>query len=271
MTRSKRRVREKRKFETAGVWVLGRARVGRAPAATRLSVHRLRGLLVCVLIVVLAGALWLALDDRFYIYHADVVGAVRVSANDVFRASGLPGLHVLWMRSADCETRLLAALPTLESAHVACRLPAKCTISVVERQPRLLWDDDGQFWWVDAEGVIFPGEAPAQDMPADRWLIKGPLPHGEDGGLDGRVRVALAELWVAGANVSSVLYYVPGRGLVVTDERGWRVIVGQGSGMDERLRVLESLAAALQARGLTPRFVDVRFTDAPYYSLTNDW
>ncbi len=271
MTRSKRRAREKRKYETAGVWVLGRARVGRTPAATRPFARRLRGLLLLVLIVVVAVALWLTLDDRFYIYRADVVGAVRVSPEDVFRASGLPGLHVLWMRSADCETRLLAALPTLESAHVACRLPAKCTISVVERQPRLLWDDDGHFWWVDAEGVIFPGEAPVQDMPSDRWLVKGPLPRGEDGELDEQVRVALAELWAAGADISSVLHYVRGRGLVVTDERGWRVIVGQGSGMEERLRVLESMAAALQARGSTPRFVDVRFTDAPYYSLTNDW
>ena len=65
--------------------------------------------------------------------------------------------------------------------------------------------------------------------------------------------------------------YVPGRGLVFTDERGWRVIVGQGPGMATRLQVLEWLAADLEARGLTPRFVDVRFSDAPYYSLTNDW
>ena len=41
--------------------------------------------------------------------------------------------------------------------------------------------------------------------------------------------------------------------------------------MEERLEVLEWLAADLEARGLTPRFVDVRFVDAPYYSLTNDW
>jgi len=102
-------------------------------------------------------------------------------------------------------------------------------------------------------------------------MVQGPLPRDEDGRLDARVCVALNELWAAEANVSSLLDYVPGPGLVFTDERGWRVVVGQGPGMDERLRVLELLAADLEARGLTPQYVDVRFPDAPYYSLTNDW
>jgi hypothetical protein len=72
-------------------------------------------------------------------------------------------------------------------------------------------------------------------------------------------------------DVASLFYYVPERGLVFTNEQGWRVILGQGPGMKKRLQVLERLTADLEARGLTPRFVDVRFADAPYYSLTNDW
>jgi hypothetical protein len=41
--------------------------------------------------------------------------------------------------------------------------------------------------------------------------------------------------------------------------------------MARRLEVLEQLTADLEARGVAPRFVDVRFPEAPYYSLTNDW
>ena len=102
-------------------------------------------------------------------------------------------------------------------------------------------------------------------------MIRGPLPQGEDGLMDEHVRVGLTELWATGFDGSEELFYVPGRGLVLTDKRGWRVIVGQGTGMARRLQVLEWLAADLEARGLTPRFVDVRFPDAPYYSLTKDW
>ncbi|HEY66663.1 MAG: hypothetical protein DRI79_08920 [Chloroflexi bacterium] len=250
--------RKGRRFETASTLVLGRARV-RRPSKIRHS-------LLLLLIAVAAGALWLALDDRFYIYHADVLGVTSVSPNEVFRASGLPGLHILWVHPDEVEARILAALPTVKSARVVCGLPAKCTITVVEREPMVMWDEGGQLWWIDADGVVFP----AQGTLSDGWLVRGPLPRDEDGRLDERVRVALTELWTAGANVSPLLY-VPGRGLVFTDERGWRVIVGQGPGMAERLRVLEHLAANLQARGLTPRFVDVRFPDAPYYSEKNEW
>ncbi len=240
--------------------------------------RRLRGVLLLSLVAIAAGVLWLALDDRFYVYKVDVAGVLRVKPDEVLRASRLPGLHILWVRPTEVETRILDALPSIESAQVACglQLPAECAVTVVERQPRVVWDEDGQLWWIDANGVIFP--APPSFPPiggeeggrSEGWLVQGPLPQDEDGLLDERVRVALSELWAAGVDVSPLLY-VPGRGLVFTDERAWRVIVGQGPGMAERLQVLEWLTTDLEARGLTPRFVDVRFADAPYYSLTNDW
>jgi hypothetical protein len=265
--------------------VLGRARVRTASAPLAAHGYRLRNSLLLVLALVAAGALWLALDERFYVYHADVQGAVRSSPDEIFRAGGLPGLHIMWVRPAEVEARILAALPDLASARVACHLPARCKIVVVERQPQLMWDENGQVWWVDVEGVVFspsPALLPAGgdvsflppaggEAGGAGLLVRGPLPRQEDGRLDERVHVALAELWAAGVDVTSSLTYVPDRGLVFTDERGWRIILGQGPGMVKRLQVLQWLAADLQARGLTPRFIDVRFPDAPYYSLTNDW
>jgi hypothetical protein len=295
-SRKQQRKKKKRRFETAGPMILGQVRVGRSsqtrhsPFAIHPSRVAVRNVLLLLLVVVAVGALWLALDDRFYVYHADVVGVVRVSPGAVFQSSGLPGLHILWVRPDEVEARILAALPTIESAQVACGLhlpasgaglPLRCTINVVERQPRVMWDEGGQLWWIDAEGVIFPASlsSPSMGGGGEGWLVRGPLPRGEDGWLDEPVRIALAELWAVsgagnpppGVGESASLDYVPGRGLVLTDERGWRVILGQGPGMDERLRVLERLVANLEARGLRPRFVDVRFADAPYYSLTNDW
>ncbi|MEA3338515.1 MAG: cell division protein FtsQ/DivIB [Chloroflexota bacterium] len=246
--------------------VLGRARAGQRTKARDL-VLATRNLLLLLLVVVIVGGLWLALDDRFYVYHADVTGAGRVSPDEVFRASGLLGLHALWVRPAAVEARILAELPSFESARVACGvLDEECTIAVVERQPRVAWDEDGKLWWIDADGIIFP----APEALAEGWLVQGPLPRDGDGRLDERVRVALSELWLVGADVSRLLY-VPDRGLTCTNERGWRIILGQGPGMAERWRALKLLTGDLEVRGLTPRFVDVRFPDAPYYSLTNEW
>jgi len=267
MSKSTRGRRNKgQRFEAASTLVLGRASAGQR-SETRNSPSTIRNSLLLLLIMVIAGILWLAFDDRFYVYHAYVAGVARMSPDEVFRASGLLGLHVLWVRPAEVEARILAELPGIERVRVACGLlDEECAITVVERQPRMMWDEDGQLWWIDADGVAFP----ALGMLPEGWLVRGPLPRDEDGRLDERVRVALTELWLVGADVSQLLY-VPGRGLTFTDERGWRIILGQGPGMAGRLRVLEWLVADLEARGLTPRFVDVRFPDAPYYSLTNEW
>jgi cell division septal protein FtsQ len=262
MKSTRRHGAAKKRFETAGTLAIGRARVA-APSRWR---WLWRALLALVIVAVVL-ALWVLLDDRFYVYHADVVGTVRVSPGQVFKASDLPGLHVLWVNADTIEAQILAALPSLESAEVACRLPSNCTITVVERQPRMMWNDGGQLWGVDANGVLFPSEAAF----TEGWVVRGPLPKDEDGLLAEPTRVALAELWASGVEMAPELVYVPSRGFAITDRRGWRVIVGEGAGMDERLLALEAVAAHLEARGVTPRFVDVRFPEAPYYSLTNEW
>ena len=256
-----------RRFESTGVLVWGQSRVKRRPAASRVLSLRLRGVLLLLMGAAMVGVMWLTIDERFYVDHVDVVGVVRVSRDEIFQASGLSGLHILWTRPTDIEDRILNALPTVENVQAQCRLPANCAIVVVERQPRVVWDENGLLWWIDADGVIFN----TQGTLPEGWTIRGPLPRDEDGRLDERVRVALTELWATGEDVSLVFDYVPARGLVFTDERGWRVILGQGPGMAKRLQVLERMTADLEARGVTPQFVDVRFADAPYYSLTNDW
>jgi hypothetical protein len=276
MTKSWKRPR-KRRYEQAGSVVLNRVRLGQAPISLRRSRWIRIGLWGALALAVAAGAvaLWLTWDSRFYVYDAEVVGTRQLSPRALFEASGLEGLHILWARSAAVESDLLEAFPSLESVSVSCSLPSDCTISVVERRPRVLWDDQGELWWIDEEGAVFSvndaeASSEAANEAAGRWLVRGPLPRGEDGDLDERVRVALTELWESGQDVPTEFTYESDRGLSFTDRHGWRVIVGQGSGMDERLRALARLTAHLESNGVTPAFVDVRFPKAPYYSQTPD-
>lgn len=276
MTKTWKRPR-KRYYEQAGSVVLDRVRLGQAPISLRKSRWIRTGLWGALTLAVAAGALalWLAWDSRFYVYDAEVVGARQLPPGALFEASGLNGLHILWARPGAVESELLEAFPSLESVSMSCSLPSECTISVVERRPRVLWDDQGELWWVDEEGAVFSatGEgasSEAANEAAGRWLVTGPMPRGSDGNLDERVRVALTELWASGRDVPTEFTYEPDRGLAFTDRHGWRIIVGHGSGMDERLRALERLTAHLESNGVTPAFVDVRFPKAPYYSRTLD-
>jgi len=265
----------KRHYEQGGSVVLSQIRLGQAPISLRRSRWLHIGLWVGLALAVLAGALglWLSWDSRFYIYDAEVVGTRQLAREDLFEASGLNGLHILWARSGAIESQLLEEFPSLENVQVSCSLPSDCRISVVERQPRVLWSDQGEEWWIDEEGAIFGVQEEAGEAAheaARKWVVRGPLPRADDGSLDERVRVALTELWASGADIPTEFAYDPGRGLSFVDQRGWQVIVGQGSGMEERLAALEQLTAHLESSGITPSFVDVRFPHAPYYSRTVD-
>jgi len=276
MTKSWKRPK-KRHYEQTGSVVLNKIRLGQAPISLRKSRWIRIGLWSALALAIAAGALalWLAQDRRFYVYEAEISGTRQLSPSTLFEASGLEGLHILWARSATVESTLLEAFPSLESVSVSCSLPSDCTIAVVERQPRVLWNDQGELWWIDEEGAVFSADdeganSVAANEAAGRWLVKGPLPRGEDGNLDERVRVALKELWASGRDVPTEFTYEADRGLSFTDRHGWLVIVGRGSGMDERLQALARLAAHLESNGVTPAFVDVRFPEAPYYSRTLD-
>lgn len=265
---------KKRHYEQGGSVVLSQIRLGQAPISLRKSRWLHIGLWVAVALAIVAGALalWLSWDTRFYIYDADIVGTRQLAPEELFEASGLNGLHILWARSGVIESQLLEAFPSLESVTVSCNLPSDCQIAVVERQPRVLWSNQDEQWWIDEEGAIFDvqDEGGAAHEGAGRWLVRGPLPRANDGSLDERVRVALAELWASGADIPTEFDYEPGRGLSFVDRRGWQIIVGQGSGMEERLAALEQLTAHLESSGITPAIVDVRFPQAPYYSRTLD-
>ncbi len=265
------------RYERAGSVVLNQVRLGQAPISLRKSrwLHTGGWILLTLAVVAVAAGLWLTWDSRFYVYEAQIVGTRRIAEGDLFDASGLNGLHILWARSSAIESTLLAEFPALESVEVTCGLPADCMISVVERRPQVLWDDQSELWWIDEEGTIFRTEhvgtgAESADAAGGRWVITGPLPRGEDGNLNERVRIALAELWTSGADVPTTFDYEPDRGLSYVDRHGWRVVVGQGSGMAERLHALERLTDHLESHGITPEFIDVRFPGAPYYSPSPD-
>jgi len=269
MTKTWHPKRDAKRYDKAGAVVLNRVKLGQAPV----SLYRIRwmhiGLWVILTLAVVGGGLglWLTVDSRFYIYDARIVGNRRLSQEEIFDASGLRGLHILWARSGTIEASILEAQPSLKSVEASCRLPSTCEIAVVERRPRVLWDENGTRWWIDEQGAVFSGtETEGVSDGSGRWLISGPLPRDAEGNLDDEVRVGLAELWESGWDLPDTFQYGPAQGLSFVDEHGWRIVVGQGSGMVRRLRVMEDLVAHLEAHGVTPRFVDVRFSEVPYYA-----
>lgn len=261
VTMARKGRRRRQKFQQSVPLVLGTRRVEQAP--TRPSIWLFGGVGLTAL---LGLGLWFALSPRFYVGSAQVAGTSRIAQKAVFQASGLAGLHILWVDEQAAEARIVEQLPSVEAAKVACQLPADCVITVVERAPVLTWEVGGSLFWVDAAGMASPAGHPLEG----RWLVSGPLPADDDGLVDQEVLIGLAELTRLGVRPGRIAYR-SGRGLVLDDPAGWRVVLGQGSGMERRLQVYATVRAYVLARGVHPQFVDVRFPEAPYYSETNEW
>jgi hypothetical protein len=190
-------------------------------------------------------------------------------------------MHSLWVRADEIATRIVEQVPAVTEAKVDCwYYPAACNIRVKERQPVLAWinDDSGQgpstsvpagtIYWVDKNGCIFP-------VPDEQYLqapslptLRGPLPSEERISLD--IFMGLQSLEALGIPSEEVIYH-PRGGLIWVDPRGTRIAFGVGADMEVRWRILQALLADLEARGIFPMTVDVRFPSAPTYSLEKSW
>lgn len=222
--------------------------------------------LVLAVGVVLLALLWLWLDPSWYVdaSHLEVSGASPDTAYVVAEASEALSLHGLWLRPDAMAARVLKTVPSVTHVDVVCWVyPAQCSIQVAERQPVLIWQSDSGSEWVDAVGVRFPVREARPGLP----VVQGPLP--EEGAMPAIIEGVNA-LAALGVN-SDGLGYNPRYGLVWTDPEGRRIAFGTGPEMEPRWQIYQALLAQLDARGVFPLVVDVRFPGAPTYALERLW
>ncbi len=223
--------------------------------------------------------LWLALDNRWYVLTDDVqvTGASSETMRvRVIRASDLLGWHSFWVHPQAAQARILAHLPGIAQAEVTCtRFPVTCTIAVVEREPAVIWQADGRTYWVDAEGVVFPAREDVAIEGAEIPLVQGPLPlaeagEGEPPHLAPQVLDGLVALVSLGLPTKGLRYH-PERGWVWYDAEGRRVAFGVGADMAPRWHIYRQLIKHLEAKGIFPWAIDVRFPKGPTYALERTW
>lgn len=218
-----------------------------------------------LLVVLVLMTVWIGLDGSFYVSRLSVTGVTRTPPLDVANMSGLVGTHIFWVNTADAEAQLLHANPALKSAKISCTLPANCRIAVVERTPVVAWRYGDMVTWVDSNGETFS----AQPTPADLKLVTIEAVQGPAliAGRPADPKVIAAALSVAQALPGVRNYRYSGAyGLEFNDPRGFPVYLGLAADMTDRVMVWKALSDSLEARDVLPKFVDIRYPLAPYYS-----
>lgn len=202
-------------------------------------------------------------DSAYYISSIDVAGTATLSRQAVIEASGLDGVNILWIGPAEAARRV-AAIPSVLTTTVEISWPNRVSIMVSEREPVMVWDQAGDRFWVDEEGMLMQ----ARQQSTGLLLILSQEPEklyvGER--IPSEVLFGALQLRQERPNIDA-LFYERGNGLSYEDGRNWRAYFGTGLDMNQKLVVYETLVEDLQARDLQPIYISVINKDKPFYLL----
>ncbi|HVN54283.1 MAG TPA: FtsQ-type POTRA domain-containing protein [Anaerolineaceae bacterium] len=257
--------------------------------------------------LVLALALGAALyglwnSPQFQISKPKMVGAQRISWDDVNNVIHVDGMPIVEADPREMETELKQAFPDLKSVSVSAALPARLTVTVKEREPLLAWTIGDKIQWIDKEGVAYaPRGVAGVDLV---WVIAaGDPPRPTSAGVEigaqdpavtagNQAGSAAASATEAKKNAAGPNYYIspeliqailqmraqvpdgntlaydPKYGLGWTDPKGWKVYFGsEVSNIDLKLKEYEAIVAQLEAREIKPSMISMEFLDAPFYRV----
>jgi cell division protein FtsQ len=219
-------------------------------------------ILAVVSILALAAVLYVFFEtDNFYVFNFNLVGAQYLTPAEIVKASGMRGYSIFFVDAHTVE-RALMKLPEVRIATVTTRLPDQVTIEIQERQPQIVWQRGAEIYWVDGEGVFFRARANLAQLPVVRDLDQAPIKLGERAHAN-----AIAAFWAlrdAMPESPTSVEWSAARGITFTDGHGWKIYLGDASGMPGKISTLRALIAQLGAQNAQIRFIDLGKGD-PYY------
>lgn len=249
------------------VGTVGSARRGQRerPAPAWLNEARQRWLSLtigaAIFVFVVGGGMW-AWQSLLRVRHIEVAGA---TTQEPVRA--LLDLRGESMFTADLDTprAAIAALPRIASARIERHWPDTLRITVAERRPWGSWEQAGQRYTIDREGVVL-GQAPA---PADSVTIVSNASYALRAGdrVDPQaveVAAGIGERLPEALGTRAVeVTYTPTEGVRVRTADGQTALLGGSSGIDYKLAVWARLNREAAAREIAYSVIDLRFGDRP--------
>lgn len=215
-------------------------------------------LAICVLSLLLVHQ-----DETFYLKSIPIDGARTLQTSEIAAASGLPGKHVFAVDPGEAARRI-GDLPGIVWATVELEWPNKIRVQVREDSPIAIWEQDGQRFWINEGGALFPERIGTEGLLVVKSEIAEPL--GEDSFVSQDVLEGALQLRELRPNIDQ-LYYQLGSGLSYQDGRGWRAHFGTGRNMPQKLVVYETIVEDLVARAITPAYISVSNEAKPFYGM----
>lgn len=224
-----------------------------------------------------------ATAENFYLTTIPVEGTLTIPPSEIVSVSGLAGAHVFAADPHEAASRI-AELPGVVSTKVKLAWPNELYIEIVEDSPIAIWQEGSEQFWITKDSQLIPARTPAIGLLTIEYEVP-PTPSVTESLAGEAETVAIETAVSTEANVGFIpeavllgalqlrqlrpnidkLYYRPSGGLSYQDGRGWRAYFGDGTDMNQKLAVYETIIADLAARGIQPQYVSVSNQEKPYY------
>jgi cell division protein FtsQ len=217
---------------------------------SRLSPGRRRALRLAVGLLLLVTAAWVLWASPVLAVRAvQVDGAATLPAEQVREAAGIVDGTPLLRVDVDAARARVARLPPVASVEVTRGWPDRVVITLVERRPVAVVEEDGRRTLVDAHGVLF--DTISGRPPADVVRLDVPRP----GPGDPATTAALAAVGELSRDLRRDVASVTATGdgdvtLILAD--GTTVIWGPADDSPAKATALEALLGQLAAGALEP-------------------
>jgi cell division protein FtsQ len=202
---------------------------------------------VLAVVVLLAWLLWGS--PVLGVHRIQVDGAGSLTSAEVVDVAGIAEGTPLLRVDVDAAEARVARLPQVASVEVTRGWPRSVVITVVERVPVAVVEDDGTRSLVDADGVLFDtvtGDPPPGVVPLD-VVHAGPGDRVTRAALS--ALVALPEQVRADVAVASA---TTPEDVTLTLADGTTVLWGSAEDVDDKAEVLVALLGQLDSGALDP-------------------
>ncbi len=219
------------------------------------------GLIVSGLLLVLFIFLT---TDAFYVRSIGVSGLNYIGEDAVFRWSETANQHVFQIDPEDVRARLMSYPPVADAQVEVGWPPDTLRVRIEEREPALVWVQDGIEAWVDIHGRVLmsPREERPDLLRIETEGIDVPI------SIDDRIDAAVVD----GARKlrelipeAQALRYDPLKGLGFRDQGGWDAWFGSGRDMAVKILIYQALVADLTQVGTNVSEINLMNPDAPYF------
>ncbi len=219
------------------------------------------------LVMMAAGIFAVYMSPLLRVQRVEVVGVTTVNADEVASLAALEGDSMFRLDSAPVEERI-AYLPMVESVRLTRRWPQTIRIEVTERAAWGYWQAGADRYVIDALGVVLPEVLPAEGAPTISDLSNPVrLVPGDHVDLDA-VRLTQSLIQRVPQTLSmniAAIEYSPQKGLALTTDAGYRVVVGDSQNMDYKLAVWQAIEGRLGREAMVGHVLDLRFEDRPSF------